>query len=79
MANDVEFTVEETGEIQKVKMEDERAMGQLVIVKTDTDSKSSFRGSRICSAGKGNRKRSRTFEDWKRWKSSFRTTSNWNL
>ncbi len=33
MANDVEFTVEETGEIQKVKMEDERAMGQLVIVK----------------------------------------------
>ncbi len=44
MANDVEFTVEETGEIQKVKMEDERAMGQLVIVKTDTDSKAALEG-----------------------------------
>ena len=43
-ANDVEFTVEETGEIQKVKMEDERAMGQLVIVKTDTDSKAALEG-----------------------------------
>ena len=42
VANDVEFTVEETGEIQKVKMEDERAMGQLVIVKTDTDSKAAL-------------------------------------
>ena len=44
VANDVEFTVEETGEIQKVKMEDERAMGQLVIVKTDTDSKVALEG-----------------------------------
>ena len=44
VANDVEFTVEETGEIQKVKMEDERAMGQLVIVKTDTDSKAALEG-----------------------------------
>lgn len=44
VANDVEFTVEETGEIQKVKMEDERAMGQLVIVKTDTDSKTALEG-----------------------------------
>lgn len=44
VANDVEFTVEETGEIQKVKMEDERAMGQLVIVKTDADSKKALEG-----------------------------------
>lgn len=44
VANDVEFTVEETGEIQKVKMEDERAMGQLVIVKTDADSKAALEG-----------------------------------
>ena len=44
VANDVEFTVEETGEIQKVKMEDERAMGQLVIVKTDIDSKAALEG-----------------------------------
>ena len=44
VANDVEFTVEETGEIQKVKMEDERAMGQLVIVKTDADSKATLEG-----------------------------------
>ena len=44
VANDVKFTVEETGEIQKVKMEDERAMGQLVIVKTDTDSKAALEG-----------------------------------
>lgn len=44
VANDVEFTVEETGEIQKMKMEDERAMGQLVIVKTDTDSKAALEG-----------------------------------
>lgn len=40
----MEFTVEETGEIQKVKMEDERAMGQLVIVKTDADSKKALEG-----------------------------------
>ena len=44
VANDVEFTVEETGENQKVKMEDERAMGQLVIVKTDADSKAALEG-----------------------------------
>ena len=44
VANDVEFTVEETGEIQKMKMEDERAMGQLAIVKTDTDSKAALEG-----------------------------------
>lgn len=36
--------MEETGEIQKVKMEDERAMGQLVIVKTDADSKAALEG-----------------------------------
>ena len=47
VANDVEFTVEEMGEIQKVKMEDERAMGQLVIVKTDTDSKAALEGMNL--------------------------------
>ena len=37
IAEDVEFTVEETGEIQKVSMKDEVPMGQLVIKKTDAE------------------------------------------
>lgn len=44
IANDVEFEVKETGEIQKVKMEDERAMGRLVIQKTDSQSKEALSG-----------------------------------
>lgn len=44
IANDVEFEVKETGEIQKVKMEDERAMGRLVIQKTDAQSKEALSG-----------------------------------
>ena len=36
-AEDVEFTVEETGEIQKVSMKDEVPMGQLIIKKTDAE------------------------------------------
>lgn len=37
IAEDVEFTVEETGEVQKVSMKDEVPMGQLVIKKTDAE------------------------------------------
>ena len=37
-AEDVECTVQETGEIQKVEMRDERAMGRLRIQKTDSES-----------------------------------------
>lgn len=44
IANDVEFEVKETGDIQKVKMEDERAMGRLVIQKTDAQSKEALSG-----------------------------------
>lgn len=44
VANDVTFRVEETGEIQKVKMEDERAMGRLSILKTDADNKEALAG-----------------------------------
>ncbi|MCM1158964.1 MAG: SpaA isopeptide-forming pilin-related protein [Clostridium sp.] len=35
IANEVEFTVEETGEIQKVSMTDERVKGRIEIYKTD--------------------------------------------
>jgi len=37
IAEDVEFTVEETGEVQKVSMKDEVPMGQLIIKKTDAE------------------------------------------
>lgn len=37
-ADDLEFTVEETREIQKVEMQDERTMGRLRIRKTDSES-----------------------------------------
>lgn len=37
VVSDVPFTVEETGEIQKVKMEDERPVGQLIVKKTDSE------------------------------------------
>lgn len=39
IAEDVEFTVEETGEVQKVAMKDEVPMGQLVVKKTDAEDK----------------------------------------
>ncbi len=44
IAADVEFTVEETGEIQKVSMVDEVPMGQLVIKKTDAADGSALAG-----------------------------------
>lgn len=44
VANDVKFDVLETGEIQKVEMKDERAMGRLRIQKSDADSKQGLAG-----------------------------------
>lgn len=44
VASDVEFTVFELGEIQKVEMKDERAMGVLKIRKTDTETKKALEG-----------------------------------
>lgn len=44
VVNDVEFEVLETGEIQKVEMKDERAMGRLIIHKTDGESKAALAG-----------------------------------
>lgn len=38
VADDMEFTVQETGEIQTVEMQDERARGKLMIHKTDSES-----------------------------------------
>lgn len=39
LAEDVHFTVENTGEIQKVRMEDENAMGKIRIIKTNRSTK----------------------------------------
>ena len=44
MANDVAFTVKETGEIQKVEMKDERVMGVLKIHKTDGETGDNLEG-----------------------------------
>ena len=44
IANEVEFTVEETGEIQKVAMSDERVKGAVEIYKTDSETKSPIKG-----------------------------------
>lgn len=44
VASDVSFTVEETGKVQQVVMKDERAAGQLVILKTDADTKEALEG-----------------------------------
>lgn len=44
IANEVEFTVKETGEIQKVSMSDERVKGQIEIYKTDSKTKSPIKG-----------------------------------
>ena len=44
IAADVEFTVEETGEVQQVSMVDEVPMGQLVIKKTDAADGSALAG-----------------------------------
>lgn len=44
IADDVEFEVLETGEIQKVEMKDARAMGRMCIKKTDADSREPLAG-----------------------------------
>lgn len=44
ITNEVEFTVEETGEIQKVAMSDERVKGAVEIYKTDSKTKSPIKG-----------------------------------
>lgn len=45
IANEVAFTVEETGEIQKVSMTDERAKGFIEIYKTDSETKDALKGA----------------------------------
>lgn len=44
VVSDVPFVVEETGEIQKVEMKDERPSGQLLIRKTDAENKAPLAG-----------------------------------
>lgn len=44
VVSDAKFTVEETGDIQKVEMKDERPAGQLIIKKTDAENKSVLAG-----------------------------------
>lgn len=44
VAEDIRFTVQETGEIQKVEMKDGRAMGQLTIQKSDSESGEALEG-----------------------------------
>lgn len=44
IAEDIEFTVEETGEVQQVVMKDEVPMGQLIIKKTDKEDGSALAG-----------------------------------
>jgi LPXTG-motif cell wall-anchored protein len=44
IAEEVEFTVEETGEIQKVSMSDDRVQGRIRIVKTDSSTKKPLKG-----------------------------------
>lgn len=45
IANEVAFTVEETGEIQKVSMTDERVKGFIEIYKTDSETKDALKGA----------------------------------
>lgn len=44
VVSDVPFVVEETGEIQKVEMKDERPSGQLLVQKTDAENKAPLEG-----------------------------------
>lgn len=39
MANKVTFEVKDTGDVQGAKMEDEQAMGKVILNKTDKDTK----------------------------------------
>ena len=45
IAEDVKFTVKDTGKVQKVKMKDAHPYGKLVIKKTDSTSKSALSGA----------------------------------
>mgnify|MGYP005851052741 FL=1 len=45
IAEDVKFTVKDTGKVQKVKMKDAHPYGKLVIKKTDSTSKASLSGA----------------------------------
>lgn len=45
IAEDVKFTVKDTGKVQKVKMKDAHPYGKLVIKKTDSTSKAALSGS----------------------------------
>ena len=47
VAEDVRFTVANTEEIQKVRMEDENAMGKIRIVKTDRSTKERLNGAAV--------------------------------
>lgn len=44
IATEAEFTVEETGDIQKVVMKDERVLGNIEIIKTDSETKKPLKG-----------------------------------
>lgn len=44
IATEAEFTVEETGDIQKVVMKDERVVGMIEIIKMDSESKKPLKG-----------------------------------
>ena len=44
IATEAEFTVEETGDIQKVVMKDDRVLGNIEIIKTDSESKKPLKG-----------------------------------
>ena len=52
----MEFEVKEIGEIQKVEMKDERAMGRLLIQKTDADGKGALSGVEFSLVEKGSGK-----------------------
>ena len=45
IAEDVKFTVKDTGKVQKVKMKDAHPYGKLVIKKTDSTSKAALSGA----------------------------------
>lgn len=44
LVSDVEFTVNETGEVQKVSMKDKRPVGQLMVKKTDSENNAPLEG-----------------------------------
>lgn len=56
IAEDVKFTVKDTGKVQKVKMKDAHPYGKLVIKKTDSTSKAALPGAEFELREKENRK-----------------------